>query len=491
MTKKLNPDQSLIIRLASYAASAGALITLCPSVKSQVVYSGPQNSVLYIPEEFQMIDIDGDLTDDFGFFMYGSNHFESYDSYIISSVNGYAALFNARTDVYNSWLTQLSIFSVGSSFSNNYSLADGLFEGEKIGDMRSNWMHLEYPYYFGALGAGYKYQVFGPYYSGSYGFSAGEFIDKERYLGVRFFIGEDVHYGWIRALLSSEFDSVTVFDWAYQSVPDSTILAGEGLVAEPAPAILLTGGGGYSGEPRTLSLTSDHEFSGLELDDLNLFNAAADQLETVVTGYSYTFVVSAVENGYVLVELPDSAVTFTIGGYSNQVKCNWVYFDSSLTIEMGKIIGEDVISQRTVTVWVQSDKDVYGMELSDFVISNGTTSDFTGNDPGQVYTFNVTAVNEGVVSVTLPEGAVTGYYGVENEEISINWTYDDQIEAVDEETISATRIYPNPVNDVLHIETETPSDISILNLNGTAQFQAKKLPINLFLCGVLNLVFIF
>jgi hypothetical protein len=65
---------------------------------------------------------------------------------------------------------------------------------------------------------------------GPYGNWGGANIDK--YIGVKFDISGNTHYGWIRvdADLSTTTPSawsITIKDFAYQSIPDSSILAGD------------------------------------------------------------------------------------------------------------------------------------------------------------------------------------------------------------------------------------------------------------------------
>ncbi len=58
--------------------------------------------------------------------------------------------------------------------------------------------------------------------------SQGISADSSRYLGLRFDIAGTTHYGWARLNIPSYPSSFTVKDYAYNSVPDELILAGEG-----------------------------------------------------------------------------------------------------------------------------------------------------------------------------------------------------------------------------------------------------------------------
>lgn len=61
------------------------------------------------------------------------------------------------------------------------------------------------------------------------------------YLGVEFDIDGADHYGWIRLTVGGAGNGGVVHDWAYNTVPGETILAGQ--VPEPSTWALLVAGG--------------------------------------------------------------------------------------------------------------------------------------------------------------------------------------------------------------------------------------------------------
>jgi hypothetical protein len=52
---------------------------------------------------------------------------------------------------------------------------------------------------------------------------------QDKYAGVAFTIGSEIHYGWIRLTLTPEFDrfAVTMTGYAYETVADRQIHAGQ------------------------------------------------------------------------------------------------------------------------------------------------------------------------------------------------------------------------------------------------------------------------
>ena len=58
--------------------------------------------------------------------------------------------------------------------------------------------------------------------------SAGQFPGNgDKFMGVKFTIGTSIHYGWLRLDMSVNADSITIKDFAYETTPNTPILAGD------------------------------------------------------------------------------------------------------------------------------------------------------------------------------------------------------------------------------------------------------------------------
>lgn len=69
--------------------------------------------------------------------------------------------------------------------------------------------------------------------SSSYQFSNGAFLGvNDKFLGVKFLIGTNTHYGWARLDVSANADTIRLKDYAYNVAADSPILAGQTLGLE-------------------------------------------------------------------------------------------------------------------------------------------------------------------------------------------------------------------------------------------------------------------
>ena len=77
--------------------------------------------------------------------------------------------------------------------------------------------------------------------------STGPFAGLDAYLGIRFYIGSNLHYGWIRLDFDNGFQNQArgfLTEWAYNSVPNQPIAAG--VVPEPSTwALLALGAAGF------------------------------------------------------------------------------------------------------------------------------------------------------------------------------------------------------------------------------------------------------
>lgn len=69
----------------------------------------------------------------------------------------------------------------------------------------------------------------------------GLFHGQDAYMGIEFRRGEDIHYGWVHINNPAGQAGGYILDWAYETQPGVSILAGA--VPEPSTWALLAGGG--------------------------------------------------------------------------------------------------------------------------------------------------------------------------------------------------------------------------------------------------------
>ncbi|GAH16411.1 unnamed protein product, partial [marine sediment metagenome] len=168
----------------------------------------------------------------------------------------------------------------------------------------------------------------------SYAYGYGDFIGTQKFVGVRFYIGTDQHYGWIRVRLGDYLDPMTIVDWAYESTPGIGILAGDaGDITRPIPTI----DAGVSTTDQqiiTVDVSFNEEVQGLEIEDFFVTNGIASNLIEVTAGTEYTIEVTASTEGTVIVELPVGSVTDLSGNENSQAITSWMYALGGTAVEI-------------------------------------------------------------------------------------------------------------------------------------------------------------
>jgi hypothetical protein len=81
-------------------------------------------------------------------------------------------------------------------------------------------------------------------------------LNDAKFVGLKFNVGADTHYGWFRVGAEMSGPSARVYDWAYESTPDTAITAGAGAPEVPEPstfALLALGAAGITALKRRRS----------------------------------------------------------------------------------------------------------------------------------------------------------------------------------------------------------------------------------------------
>jgi hypothetical protein len=182
-------------KLKAYSAMAAVLTAGTATMNAEVVYTDITDATIGIGEMFE-IDMDGDGTIDF--LIAASS---------LTGTNGtwtFATAFGSVAALSVGGPSNLIMGTVGSL----YNYASALGAGDNIGsgeDFVSS----------AVIGSNY--------YGNPYGNFPGA---GEAAIGVQFEIDGNLHYGWIRLESDLEPIFVTVFDFAYESVPEIAIESG-------------------------------------------------------------------------------------------------------------------------------------------------------------------------------------------------------------------------------------------------------------------------
>ncbi len=424
MKNKFQPNLSLAARLSGYAAAAGALVSLTAEADGQVAYSGLQNLELNLPEETTALDLDTNFVDDFNMMLYVDGESYTFGSYYYRYNFGYGVIFNAKTDSYNnSWITRIASVPIYTYYNDSSFLqvpmVDGLELGEMIESAVNSWADIDEPYWSGAMGISYYIQYFGPYGFYSSGWAAGDFRGEEKFIGVRFYIGTEQHYGWIRVSMGDLLDPLTIVDWAYEQTPGVKIRAGEGLGIELPPVPRITVPTVATNEPtQTVTVTMPEEITGFEVSDLEVINGSADNFTEVTAGLEYTIDITALAEGTVIVNIPDSTLN-DLGGTPNLAASKSWSYDITPPVATFDAYWS---AGPTVSVYLDFSEVVIGFEPSDLDITNGSLSYFDAYQEGLYYYFEVDLSGEDL-TIGIPAGSLTDRAGNENELITQNWSF--------------------------------------------------------------------
>ena len=188
-----------VYSLAAAAAGVGLLALADPPAKAEIIYTPAQQHIP--PNQYGFIDFNHDGANDVRFYL-------SSDSYKI--VN---RAFGARASQQGGIVGYAGGIFLGAPI----NLASALSKGVPIGP-KANF-----------LVSGVLAWIVENHYDGSSTFSDGPWRNvKGRYLGVKFNIDGEAHYGWIRMSVSNARRmDIIVTGYAYETIPNRPILAGQ------------------------------------------------------------------------------------------------------------------------------------------------------------------------------------------------------------------------------------------------------------------------
>lgn len=226
MKKSKTSTEKRIIKskLKHYSALAASVVALDAS--AQVVYTNINDTTLVNSGDYFDIDLNNDGIRE------GRIEFVDYSvtssSVLRATIKGAEvdSLFNASVNAIN------SIISSTTSSTNSTYVVAGLNLNQNINNSLNNWSSgatstttssSSYPLNGVIIGA--KAVINSS--STTSTINVGQFPGSgDKFLGVKFTIGTAVHYGWLRLDMSANSDSITIKDFAYETTPNTPILAG-------------------------------------------------------------------------------------------------------------------------------------------------------------------------------------------------------------------------------------------------------------------------
>lgn len=193
-------------KLNAYAAAAGT-IALAGAADAQIVYTDINPDTVIHDSLIYVLDFDNNGQPELRF------------QTILSSGSSSSAQLATATVLGNA-----SNAVIGSLYAANYPFPSAMNNGDSINVSNTGWQNA-------AINGGVQYLgvVYG---SSTYANWLGQ---NDKYMGVRFSIGANTHYGWVRLSVSTGADTITIKDYAYQTLPGVGLTAGQLVGIPTAP----------------------------------------------------------------------------------------------------------------------------------------------------------------------------------------------------------------------------------------------------------------
>lgn len=206
MKKKTLQDKSkLNKKLKNYATLAISVIAA--DATAQVTHTDIRDTTLINNGDFFDIDLNNDGINDLSISLTKTTYssVSTYSSYYIKVNSVYASGSNSNDININ--VNSSSFYEV-AAFNSNQSINNSV----------NSWS------YYGLVG-GYATGSFG---GSTINVNVGQFPNQgDKFLGVRFNIGANTHFGWVRLDVSALSDTVTIKSFAYENTSNTPILAGD------------------------------------------------------------------------------------------------------------------------------------------------------------------------------------------------------------------------------------------------------------------------
>ena len=258
---------------------------------SQIIYTDviPDDTLVpdYVSDTY-LIDFNGDLTPELVIFS-SKQDTVIPDIPVPVTISGIAISTMGNTEI----IAQIT--TIGNE---DVVVADTLQHGHVISG-NSAYLSSSTPSVFPGVGLGIKTDILS--------LTAGDFIDNGNlFFGVKFEIGANIHYGWVQVKVAVDASSGIIYDYAYQSIADSSILAGniqDGFVSvfnDNLQDVVI-----YAANKKL------HIRTGNESGNLGIHNLLGKQLVNTMVNGNTNFDINDLSKGIYLVSFTNGINTIT------------------------------------------------------------------------------------------------------------------------------------------------------------------------------------
>ncbi|MBC8172606.1 MAG: T9SS type A sorting domain-containing protein [Chitinophagales bacterium] len=255
-------------QFAHYSLLASSILAITSETDAQVIYTDVDPDTIlssYFDDQYD-IDINDDAVPDFRIKLYswGFTMYAGYD---------YLADLEALGDNKIAYKIDTSFIECSSWIQTEKVIP--VLEPEDTIDAAMNFASGDVMF---ASASGDDFPCYGS------GKSFGSWLEKnEKFAGVQFLIGSEIHYGWIRFSVD-EWYNITLHDFAYESLAGVAIIAGRtsgtlASVAFPATSIISSDINNF-GDGRDLQVAFDKAADETNIQEYRLFVVPASMADS-------------------------------------------------------------------------------------------------------------------------------------------------------------------------------------------------------------------
>lgn len=190
---------------------------------------------------------------------------------------------------------------------------------------------------------------------------------------------------------------------------------------KPNVTLASSSSGTTSASPISFTATFEHSVTGFEANDILATNGTVGNFAG--SGAAYTFDVTPSGQGSVLVDIP-ADVAVNLGGLGNFAATQFsIVYDSVVPSLILSSTAGDPTNVSPITVSAVFSEQVFGFDVTDIVVTNGSAGNFSGSGSG--YSFDVTPSGQGIVTISVAAGVAQDAAGNQNSgPNSISRTFD-------------------------------------------------------------------
>ncbi|MFN3917744.1 MAG: T9SS type A sorting domain-containing protein [Flavobacteriales bacterium] len=200
-------------KIGRYAALTGGAIAAVGAADAQIIYTdiNPDLTVSGHQQGFQL-DLNNDAAVDFTIFILDSSASGTYMSIPYTAYYGVVGAFEDASG------NEISLDASGNAAALNSGFnIDGLNSWGSAGST-------------GYIPLAYNIDIL--FMGQTINTNGGEWLGQnDKYLGLRFFAGPNIHYGWARLSVNNDANEFTIKDYAYNSTPNQPLQAGQTVVS--------------------------------------------------------------------------------------------------------------------------------------------------------------------------------------------------------------------------------------------------------------------